>query len=474
MRLFDMTLRGLLAVALLGASLSAQQNTFSAASATAEQRLEEALQAYNALQERRNQERPELAARLEMLEEEVERLRADNREAQRIQSVAGSDIARIQDQTREQETVNSYIRSTLLNEYFRRLQTGLNPAERKAYETQLTEALNMVDNQSEFTAQEIFGQQLQTLETAIARIEDRIGGALTQGTASDGDLILEGQFAILGPTAYFASDDGTLAGIVAGEASGNPQIEALPNFAAGIVAATSNSEGVLPVDTTAGEAIEGARRDLSLIEEIQAGGFVMWAIIPLFILAILIAIFKAVQLFTTKAGRQRDVDIILDHLREGDEAKALSHAKGIGGPTGDMLIAGVEHVEEDREVIEEILYEKIITTQPKLERFLAVISVAAATAPLLGLLGTVTGMIKTFTVITIVGTGDAGNLAGGISEALITTKWGLIVAIPTLFMHALLNRKAKGVIASMEQTAVSYINGVVELRERQEPTTEAA
>jgi biopolymer transport protein ExbB len=74
-------------------------------------------------------------------------------------------------------------------------------------------------------------------------------------------------------------------------------------------------------------------------------------------------------------------------------------------------------------------------------------------------------MIKTFKLITIVGTGDARNLSSGISEALITTKWGLIVAIPTLIMHALLNRKAKGVVGSMEQAAVGFINGIVEMRE---------
>jgi biopolymer transport protein ExbB len=129
-----------------------------------------------------------------------------------------------------------------------------------------------------------------------------------------------------------------------------------------------------------------------------------------------------------------------------------------------MLCAAVENSDEDREVIEEILYETIIKAQPKLERFLAFIAVVAATAPLLGLLGTVTGMIKTFKLITIVGTGDARNLSSGISEALITTKWGLIVAIPTLIIHALLNRKAKGVVGSMEQAAVSFINGVAEMR----------
>ena len=84
----------------------------------------------------------------------------------------------------------------------------------------------------------------------------------------------------------------------------------------------------------------------------------------------------------------------------------------------------------------------------------------AATSPLLGLLGTVTGMIKTFKLITVFGTGDARSLSSGISEALITTEFGLFVAIPALIIHALLLRKTKGVLASMEQTAVAFKNGL--------------
>ena len=190
----------------------------------------------------------------------------------------------------------------------------------------------------------------------------------------------------------------------------------------------------------------------------------MYPILGLFTLAIVIAIFKAMELFRVKAANAKDIEVILDHLRNGDNDGALAYAKSVGGPAGDMLCVAVENADQDREVIEEVLYESIIKTQPKLERFLAFIAVVAATAPLLGLLGTVTGMIRTFKLITIVGTGDARSLSSGISEALITTKWGLIVAIPTLIMHALLNRKAKGVIGSMEQAAVTFINGVADLR----------
>ena len=87
---------------------------------------------------------------------------------------------------------------------------------------------------------------------------------------------------------------------------------------------------------------------------------------------------------------------------------------------------------------------------------------------MLGLLGTVTGMIQTFKLITVFGTGDAKSLSSGISEALITTEFGLYVAIPALLAQALLSRKAKGTLSEMEQTSVAFVNGLANRRSESE------
>jgi len=110
------------------------------------------------------------------------------------------------------------------------------------------------------------------------------------------------------------------------------------------------------------------------------------------------------------------------------------------------------------------MYEKMLSAKPALERFIALIALTAATAPLLGLLGTVTGMINTFNMITVFGTGDPRMLSGGISEALITTKFGLVVAVPALICHAFVTRKVKGVLGSMEQVSIGFINGLPDAR----------
>ncbi len=140
--------------------------------------------------------------------------------------------------------------------------------------------------------------------------------------------------------------------------------------------------------------------------------------------------------------------------------EALSLAGGVPAPVGPMLSQGVKNSGEPRELIEEVLYENILETRPKLGKLLPIIATTAAIAPLLGLLGTVTGMINTFNLISLFGTGDARVLSSGISEALVTTEFGLIVAIPALIIHALLSRKIKTILGDMEKYALIFSNGL--------------
>ena len=144
--------------------------------------------------------------------------------------------------------------------------------------------------------------------------------------------------------------------------------------------------------------------------------------------------------------------------------ESLSEAKTIEGAAGDLLVTAVDNYKVKSTNLEEILFEKILSAQPTLERFLPFMALTAASAPLLGLLGTVTGMIKTFTLITIFGTGDAKSLSSGISEALVTTELGLIVAIPSLILHGLLSRMAKQKVGDLEQISVSFINGITGIK----------
>ena len=109
------------------------------------------------------------------------------------------------------------------------------------------------------------------------------------------------------------------------------------------------------------------------------------------------------------------------------------------------------------------MQEQILALIPTLECLLSLLAVTAAAAPLLGLLGTVTGMIETFGVIREVGTGDPRPLSGGISEALVTTEIGLGIAIPALLAHAWLTRRVKRIVNHLDAQVLHFVQG---LRER--------
>jgi biopolymer transport protein ExbB len=138
--------------------------------------------------------------------------------------------------------------------------------------------------------------------------------------------------------------------------------------------------------------------------------------------------------------------------------------KGKHSPVNHVIEAGLRSRNADRETLESVLQEAILRELPRVERGLSILAVLGAVAPLLGLLGTVTGMIDTFRVITLFGTGDPKLMSGGISEALITTELGLAIAIPIMLLHTLLSRRAEKIIGDMEEKAVSLTNIILKER----------
>jgi biopolymer transport protein ExbB len=124
-------------------------------------------------------------------------------------------------------------------------------------------------------------------------------------------------------------------------------------------------------------------------------------------------------------------------------------------------------VDGSRAELENVLQEAILAEIPAQERFLSTLGVLASIAPLLGLLGTVTGMIHTFELITFHGTGDPRMLSSGISEALVTTMFGLGVAIPIMLAHSLISRRVEERIADLEEKAISFVNRVSKVRQEQ-------
>ena len=126
-------------------------------------------------------------------------------------------------------------------------------------------------------------------------------------------------------------------------------------------------------------------------------------------------------------------------------------------PLGRVLQVGRENLSKDIETLELKLAEAIMAERPSIEKGINVVKIISVVAPLAGLLGTVTGMIITFQQITLFGTGDPKIMAGGISQALVTTVLGLVVAIPTTLAHSFLQSSARSVVDVLEEQATGIV-----------------
>lgn len=193
-------------------------------------------------------------------------------------------------------------------------------------------------------------------------------------------------------------------------------------------------------------------------ETIEGGGVIGIVILIIGVASLLLIILRSV--FLSRIGRsdKAGVEKTFAAVKQGNLDGALAEAKKLPGAMGRVLTSTVYGLKVDPENIEDVISESVLNEQPTLDRFRSAISVFAAVAPLLGLLGTVTGMISTFDVITQFGTGDPQLLSGGISEALITTELGLAVAIPTLLIGNLLASWADRITSNLEVSALRMVN----------------
>jgi biopolymer transport protein ExbB len=215
--------------------------------------------------------------------------------------------------------------------------------------------------------------------------------------------------------------------------------------------------GALPFDPTLGNAQKAAAIEETWWQHVQKGGPIMYPMAVLAGAALLVVLGKWLSMLFVRRPARRSVEALLQAVRKGDRNDAIAQAETIGGPAGEMLQAGAEHLGEPRELIEEVMYERVLSTRLRLNGWLPFVAICATSAPLLGLLGTVTGIMNTFNQMTVYGTGDPKTLSGGISEALITTEYGLIIAIPSLLLHAFLSRRARSITDELEKLALKFL-----------------
>jgi biopolymer transport protein ExbB len=378
------------------------------------------------------------------------------------------DLMNLTNRIADREKQAKYILD-LLNDYNANFKASLHPSERHLFEPVQAQAAKALES-ADMGRKDVYAAQGKLLRESMRRLDALLGGTRFEARAIAPDGRLEqGRVLLLGPVALFRSENGQAVGTVIEKAKsptdGDSAVPAVVPFGqmedrAAAEELVRTGQGRLPLDTTMGNAHKMEATKETILEHIQKGGVVMYPILGMAGLALLVVLFKWLSLVRIPKPSRKRVQALLRAVGRSDEQEARREVEKIKGPVGRMLQSGVDHIREPYELIEEVMYETVLGTRLKLQRLLPFVSIAAASAPLLGLLGTVTGIINTFKQITVHGSGDVKMLSGGISEALITTEFGLVVAIPSLLLHAFLSRKAKGMANDMEKTAVAFVNQV--------------
>ena len=191
---------------------------------------------------------------------------------------------------------------------------------------------------------------------------------------------------------------------------------------------------------------------------ITAGGWLMVPIILCSIAVIAISVERFWSLSEKKVAPRTQLGDVWNMIQNNEfDAEKLKDLRR-SSPLGRILSAGISNSRHGRDVMKDSIQEAASQVIHDLGKYLTILGTIAAVTPLLGLLGTVLGMIKVFAAIMLEGTGNAGVLAGGISQALITTAAGLSVAIPAMISHRYFTRKMDGLIVTMEQDAVKLVD----------------
>ncbi|MFC1494181.1 MotA/TolQ/ExbB proton channel family protein, partial [Thermodesulfobacteriota bacterium] len=302
---------------------------------------------------------------------------------------------------------------------------------------------------------EFYFQEMAESGKILKRTGEFIG---PDGKSTTGDIIRIGRF-----TTYFRLPDGT-AGFLKPEASGK-RLVAFTGEPPGWMLSEikdyfegKSEEGIAPVDLSNGGFFVQLTKTITAAEKLEQGGTIMYVILGVGIFAILLGLERIIVLGTKSKASVKVMNEIKNMTSQGNwkEAQEFCSSKS-RIPTCQMLDSAMDHVGASQDVLENALNESILKQIPKLERFIPTLALFAVVSPLLGLLGTVSGMIKTFEIITEVGTGDPGMLAGGISEALLTTQFGLVVAIPIMLLHHFLKSQVDKIANDMEEKGTAFI-----------------
>jgi len=295
--------------------------------------------------------------------------------------------------------------------------------------------------------------QAKSVLSDLSRVTAKEGNFfLSDGSKATGEIIRIGNIAAYGIS---DADSGVLA------PAGDGQFKLWPESTADVATAFKNKTELDTIQLFLFESVEkdiSPQKEKTMIEVIHSGGAIAWIIVGLGSFAVLLCFARVIYLKSSSRSTSHLTQQVSELVKDNKLEEAAEFCKKKRGSIARVVAATIRNLHQSRDHLEDIISENILHESSTIDRFGTFILVIAAVAPLLGLLGTVTGMIATFDVITEFGTGDPKLLSGGISVALITTQIGLIVAIPILLIGNLLSGWSEKIKHDMEKSALRITN----------------
>ncbi|WP_404840980.1 MotA/TolQ/ExbB proton channel family protein [Alteromonas sp. KUL42] len=290
---------------------------------------------------------------------------------------------------------------------------------------------------------------------------------------TQGQVVLENgtienaQTLSLGPITWYLSQDSNIAGIAAIK---NGLLSSISTFDLheidNLRTLANDRHGLIKLDPTLGRATTRQQASDGMVEHVIKGGVWVIPIVIFGVVSALIALFKVVQLWRLPRVKRVVSGKAMESINGSTESGSL-------GSCSDNSFEGMQHAlyhiakhAETSAQCDDELFSQLQQDKIKLEKYNGTIAVTAAVAPLLGLLGTVSGMIETFRMMTAFGASDPEVISGGIAKALVTTELGLVVAIPALILNAVLSRKSRQYYDELESFALVLSNDQCELTHR--------
>lgn len=325
---------------------------------------------------------------------------------------------------------------------FRDSVTNIEFPERDAWLGEFAEKMGQNDQLPEIAEIERLWAELQREAAELGKVKLIPNQRVIAADSSESvrDVVRVGAFNLVSDGMYLTHDPDTNS---VRELQRQPTQARFINSTTALVNAGPNDDLVqFGIDVTRGQLLNLLIRTPDVKERIQQGGTPGYVIIALGILGVLLSIERLITLSISSAKVR---------------AQLKSDTPKKNNPLGRVLMVYQENKNVDTETLELKLGEAILKEQPSLQRGILFIKIISVVAPLLGLLGTVVGMINTFQVIMLFGAGDASRMAGGISQALVTTMLGLIVAIPMVLLHTVVNGRSRKIMQVLQEQSAGIV-----------------